>query len=263
MVIAKMVHIQTTTACTLKCKKCGWMYPHFNSVENEDCDTILNSLPVLFNLCDRVKELRVAGAEAWLYPEVEKLLIGAARFSSQFDVMLIITNGTFLPKQSIFETMKNLPCNFLVRIDDYGDLSCQKANLMEKLSESEIPYEVRCYSKEEQFSGGWVDFGDLEYYDTAGYKTQNEKFGVCACNAITNEYTLWGGRLYGCARSAIGNALGKFAVPTSDYIDLLSDELIETKREHLQTLAKGPYYACSYCLGRDNKNLRIDAAEQL
>jgi hypothetical protein len=262
-IAARLIQIQTTTACTLRCKFCGWHYPEFPKTQNEDIGVIVDSLNVIFKLFEHTQELRIAGAEAFLYADFVKLASECAKYERQCDTISVITNGTYIPKPEIIDAMKRMPHSFFVRVDDYGkDISKQARELVSALESNGVEADYRAYYGDSQFAGGWFGGGEIKFIsDSSDYLT--DVFTRCGCTAITGEYTLWGGRLYGCAQSAVYKALDIIAPPSCDYVDLTTAETLAVKQERLADLARRPYEACKYCKGRDKeKDERYPAAEQ-
>jgi hypothetical protein len=258
-----IVHLHTTTCCTLRCKYCGWKYPYFKGVEDQDNQLVCDSIDMLFWVFEHIKEFRIEGGEAFLYPGVEKILVAAAKYKGSFDTLSMVTNGSYIPKARILETIAALDCPMFVRIDEYGDLSKCAKDIVALLQQYGIKYDLRVYDGKDQFSGGWLDFGTL---DDKGWSEKEllDVFMRCECGVSKGEYTIWDGRIYGCSRSPVAAKLTSFVVPEGDYVDLFDGTSVEQKRDKVRALYKKPLAICATCYGADRRTgKRIPAAEQL
>jgi hypothetical protein len=229
-----------------------------------DVDLTIRSLEPVFQIYDRIQELRIAGGEVFLHPGIEKILIAAAEYGNRFDALSVITNGSYIPKESILQTMSQLPCKTFVRVDDYGKLSSKRDELISVLKKYNIPVDSRAYNEEGQFLGGWIPLGD----DNGGYEHKNyseaELVNVYKCCKMTDSCTLlWEGVHYNCPWVACGYRLGVISIEKSD-VDLLSDHSLDEKRAAILEWGNNPFLACQYCNGYDPENSpRVPAAEQI
>lgn len=148
------LNIHTTTACTLKCAKCGWSFPSFSTPVLANIYKTINALEKLFQVYDFIQEIRFGGAEAFLYPDIEKMMQALAQYKDRFEYGIIITNGTYIPKKSIIDTMRQLQYPFVVRVDNYGPLSTKYNELVAILKENDIRLDERMYTGEDQSFGG-------------------------------------------------------------------------------------------------------------
>ena len=255
------INVHTTTKCTLKCKKCSWSFPYFEPHIHSDADLIVHSLEGVFQVYENVHELSIAGAEAFLHPGINEIITGAAKYCNQFDVMRIVTNGTYIPNKSILNTISSLPCDVFVRVDDYGKLSGKKQEIVSALKEYGIKTDLRPYNEEEQAFGGWIDLGEYKYKN---YSKEQLKDVFRRCKMPLDCSVLWDGRLYNCPYCISGFKLGKIPMARREYVDLFDDTTIEDKRALIKAWKDEPFDGCAYCNGYDPEaSPRIPAAEQL
>jgi hypothetical protein len=267
----RIIALHTTTHCTLRCKKCLYSFPEFSPKHHSDYNTITRALKKTFEIVSNIDELRIAGAEAFLHPNIKDILLDISNYKSQFNFLSIATNGSYVPESSIFETIAELPYTVLLRVDNYGSLSKELDNLVLTAKEHGITPEVRCYTGDEQAFGGWLDVGN---YKQKNY-TESELNDVFKrCKMILSDggiessidcSVVWEDKLYLCPYIVSGIKLGKFPESERDFIDLFDDmETIAKKREKIALGKETPLTGCSYCNGYDpEKTPRIPAAEQL
>ncbi|MDR2089692.1 MAG: radical SAM protein [Clostridiales Family XIII bacterium] len=259
--IANLVSVQTTTRCTLRCKKCSCSFPLFNPPVDSDVRLIKRSIGRLFNVFSYIHEIRIAGAEAFLYPHVIEVIEETAKHRKKFGYINIVTNATYVPKSEILQSMANLNCPVLVRIDNYGELSGKLTELRAVLGEHKIDYEVRNNCEHNYFCGGWIDFG-TEYEDKH-YSASELKKLFFNCRNRTECKTVWDGVLYACGFIAAGHKLLKCPVAARDCVDLLNTDN-EAAIQKVKDFDKYPLLGCAYCNGFDPVNSpRIPAAEQM
>lgn len=260
--ICNYLSVHTTTVCTLRCAKCAMRIPMIKSPVLADLDKTLAALSRVFEVYDYVTELRFAGAEAFLYPQIETMMKAASQYRDRFHHAIIATNGTYIPKDSIIETMKQLPYPLLIRIDNYGVVSGEADELMKRLISSGIKAEIRTYTGENQAFGGWVDFGDC----ADRHYTEEELRSVFdRCRYPDNGTYLINDKLTSCCHATMCYLTGEVSVTQHprDVIDLFS-ESIEEIRKRVRAWRDEPFEVCRYCNGFDPENgTRIPAGEQL
>lgn len=255
------LNIHTTTVCTLKCAKCGWSFPRFGSPVQADIDKTITALEKLFKVYDYIQEIRFGGAEAFLYPDIQKLMEALAKYKAQFEYAIVITNGTYIPKASILETIMNLQYPMVVRIDDYGSLSKKYDELLSVLQAYDIKVDERVYTGEEQAFGGWVYYGD---YTDKHYTDEQLKNVFCNCRLPDDGAILFDDMLTNCCYATAGQLLGKVLMKEREIVNLTGNQSIEEMRDAVKSWRDEPFEACKYCNGFDPENSsRIPAAEQL
>jgi hypothetical protein len=228
---------------------------------DEDTDLIIRSLKKIFEIYAWVDECRIGGAEVFLWRDAEILMRETIKYSAQFDRVSVITNGSYVPKESMLKTFGELQCDKFIRVDDYGRLSPKVSEVVKKLKEYNIPVDLRSYNETEQAFGGWVDLGDFE---DMGYSADELARVHDSCRVPDDCLCLWDGKLFNCTYSAAGMFLKKFEMRPEEYIDLWDDETIEQKRARIKNWNKVLLTGCAYCKGFDPENSpRVPAAIQI
>jgi hypothetical protein len=224
-------------------------------------DVFERALSQAFKVYDTVEELRLAGAEAFLHPDIERLIKATEKYRDQFSYVCIVTNGTYVPRENILKALKDLPCDKLVRVDDYGDLSPKVRELVSALKDYGIPYDLRGYSEEEQFYGGWIDLGNWVHKD---YSEDELEKVYRSCRMPQDCHQLWENKLINCPYCVTGWNLGRIPIGERDVVDLFDSTSIEEKRSVVEGWKDKPFVGCQYCNGYDPENSpRIPAAEQM
>ena len=259
--ICKSLSIHTTTVCTLKCAKCGWSFPCFTKHVQADLDKTIFALEKIFAIYDSVKELRFGGAEAFLYPGIEKLMDAVSAYKAHFDYAILVTNGTYIPRLSIIEKMKQLPYPFMVRVDNYGELSKKYGELIDILCKNNIKIDERQYTKDAQAFGGWIDLGDYTYKNYSNEQL-NHLFYNCRvpddCTIVLNDMITI------CSYAFSGRLLGKINGRSHEVIHLADKKSLVELKNAVKAWRSEPLEACQYCNGCDPINSpRIPAAEQI
>lgn len=234
--VCNYLSVHTTTACTLRCAKCAMRIPMFRSPMLADLEKTLSALDKVFSIYDFVQELRFAGGEAFLYPDLELMMETVSKYQNRFQYAIIATNGTYIPQKSILETMKRLPYPMIVRVDNYGAVSNKATELMEILHSSGIEAEERIYSGEGQAFGGWVDFGDCS---DRHYTPEELKSVFSRCRYPENGTYLINDKLTSCCHATMCYLSGEIpmAKNAKDIIDLSSGESTGEMRHRVGGLA--------------------------
>jgi hypothetical protein len=253
--------MQTTTRCTLSCKYCSCSYPRFKPPRDSELAVIAASLEKVFRILEHVSEFRIAGAEAFLHPDINAIISEVANYKAQFDFINIVTNGTYIPKMQTLSHLAGQDCKTLVRIDNYGELSSKLKELVSALENHGIDHEIRDNYDHNLYCDGWIDFGTEYAYKAYSPEFLSEMFYVCN-NRICP--IVWDGIWYACSFCASGHLLGKIPIAKRDCVDLLSDTPIDEMKKIVEAFPDAPYVGCEYCNGFDVENSpRIPAAEQM
>jgi hypothetical protein len=253
--------IMLTTLCNLRCRGCYLMIPE-QKPWNADADRVVASLPRIFEIFDRFDQICLMGGEPFLYDAVGmiRILEALGRFKERFGFVRIVTNATVLPKRELLETLQSVAYHADIRISNYGVHSHKCAELTELLARRKIHTTAVNYTEDEQYCGGWVEFGTnwthrgydeerlAELYDNCNYKT----------------FFNWGDCVYRCPTVSGAVQLGRLTVPDGEKIDLFSSESVESKREKVERLIARPQDACRHCDSFDAENgVRFRAGEQI
>jgi len=250
--------VMLTTACPLKCKGCYLMIPE-QKLWNADIDTVLASLPRIFKIFDRFEQVCLMGGEPFLYKDLETVMEALREYKGQFGFVRICTGAVVMPRQSIIDTFKNLDYHADIRISYYGVYSHKYDELMKLLEENNIHTTVVRYTDEEQYHGGWIEFGVNWKYRDYSPERLAELYDNCNYKTFFN----WGRFIYRCPTVSGAVQLGKITIPPEDKIDLFSDDSPEMQRAKAEELVSRPLEACKYCDSFDVEGgTRFKAGEQ-
>jgi hypothetical protein len=227
---------------------------------NADIRSIITALPRIFDIFDRFEQICLMGGEPFLYKDLESVLTELSKYKSQFGFVRICTNATIIPRQSIIEKLNSLDYHADIRISNYGIHSNKTEELTKLLEENELHLTTVNYTDEEQYHGGWIEFGVNWEYRNYSDKRLAELYSNCNYKTFFN----WGQYVYRCPTVSGAVQLGKITVPNEDKIDLFSDESIESKRARAIELIQRPQGACRYCDSFDAESgARFKAGQQL
>jgi MoaA/NifB/PqqE/SkfB family radical SAM enzyme len=259
------ISVMLTTYCTLKCKHCQIKIPY---MEKSHIDKLIIKSAVLemFKVIDFVDDLAVLGGEFMLHPDIDEILLNISTFNKQYKRLVLVTNGTLLPSDTLVAVLKEISGDYIIRIDDYGFLSTKVSEFVKLADSKKLKYEVRAYCGENCYGengGGWVNI--VGNFDKKDYTDDELKAVYENCHNGKTCIFLWGSKLYACGMHASGVILGKVPDrPGIDSIDLLSKETIAEKRKIVCKFGTFPPNACKYCNGFDiNKSPRIQPAIQM
>jgi hypothetical protein len=215
---------------------------------------------MLFHIFTHTTELRLAGGEAFLHPDIGEIIAEAEKYSAQFERLVIATNATYVPKKFVLETIQNTNCNIIINVDDYGRLSKKLNELLTEFINRGIKYVIHHYNDEEQYCGGWIDLGMDFTYKNYSSEMLARTFDICRKNLY-----VFDGKMYGCCPASAAYELGILQPNENDVVDLLGNLDETTIREKIDKLRTHlPYFVCQYCNGYDVLNgKRIKAAEQI
>lgn len=234
--------ILTTTRCTLTCSGCNHLRDHFRPEHNFDIpfSDIAGDLDTILRCVDVINKLVVVGGEAFLHPELDRILQHLLTLK-QVGIVHIITNGTILPKD---ERMYDLLSNnrIIVEISGYGD---RLPSAMQKNVDRFLDAMTRRgINHRHTRTMQWFDFGG---FDKRNYTAQQWDQVYASCCFISND--LFNGRLYSCSRSALGTFLGKLPDYPHDYVEIRGAEP-ESLREKLNSFFDKKHAdACQHCNG--------------
>ena len=248
-----------TTRCTLKCRGCYLMIPD-QKPWDADINTVIASLPRIFEIFDRFEQICLMGGEPFLYPNLPEILEALRPYQKQFGFVRIVTNATIIPSQKVLDAIRNVDYHADVRISNYGVHSWKYQELVDTLKANQIHTTIVNYTDEEQYCGGWVEFGvNWEYRNYSPERLQ-QLYDNCNYKTFFN----WGNYIYRCPTVSGAVQLGKLIVPDEEKIDLFSDESLESKKQKVIDLARCPQGACRHCDSFDAENgVRFKAGEQI
>lgn len=251
--------IMLTTRCTLRCRGCYLMIPD-QKTWDADIDRVIASLPKIFEIFDHFEQICLMGGEPFLYRHIPELLAALSGYKEHFGFVRIVTNATVIPGREVLDTLRNVDYHADVRISDYGVHSHKYAEMVETLKKNGIHTTIVHYTDEEQYHGGWVEFG--VNWDYRNYSPERLQKLYDNCNYKT--FFNWGDYIYRCPTVSGAVQLGKLSVPDAEKIDLFSEESVESKKAKVRKLVSCPQEACAHCDSFDAENgVRFKAGEQI
>jgi hypothetical protein len=220
---------------------------------------ILNTMKIIFDIFEHINELRIAGGEAFLHPDIVEILLETEKYKRQYERVVVATNGTYVPSINILEAISSFNDDFRVNVDDYGSISKALDAAMNAFDKYNIQTDLRHYNESEQYCGGWIDLGmDFAH---KGYTANqlHRTFDACRKN-----YYIFDGRMYGCCPASAAYELQIQSPPSCDFVDIFENIPAEHLIDKVADLFNKPYLICEYCNGYIvDSGKRIKAAQQM
>lgn len=232
------------TKCSLRCKECNNLMPHFSPQSDLDPERILNSLKIILEKAEMLLCCELIGGEPFLSNNLKRILQFLIE-SKNVGQIEIITNGKNMPDDAVVPLLKNKKVK--VHISDYGSL-VDKEKIVELLKANSIFYQILGIES-------WISSGGIE--KRFRNRMQLEKY----YNACYSRYwckTLYENKIFACARAASLYALNY--MKEDEYV--LVDENF-TAKELKDFILKDYSEACDYCDMYSENAKRIKVAEQL
>jgi len=245
------LNVVVTSRCTLNCRHCSSLMPHYETPSDFDLSNIVASLDALFACADLVYHVELLGGEPFLnkdLPIIAKHLLD----SQQVLHMDVITNGTVLPPDRMLSALEHDAVS--VVIDDYGTLSKRKGALSDALKRHGIDFRVNKH-------WAWADLGGFEDRHLSE-EALTERFRECNFNTCTE---LLDGKLYRCPRSSHGTKTGMIPEYADDVLDIShfsTNNACDKERTRSFLGDKRFIRACDHCNGNTQASLTLVPAEQ-
>jgi len=246
-VVLSRVSIPVTTRCTLNCDKCIVHVPDLKKQADMPTDDLLRDICSLLACVDHVYTILLGGGEAFLHPDLDKIIRCCAASGKVSDIN-VQSNGTLVPNEHILAALKK--ANATVKISRY-DPAIQPSveKLKSALRKNGIPFT-------HESGTTWRDIG------ASGQKkegSEQQRFRICI-QQLCLPYLH--GKLHLCAQSAILMEEGHIPEYKEDYIDLRAVSPDVFREQWKSISGKRVIAACSYCLGDTYKTPKIPVAAQ-
>jgi len=238
-----------TEKCSLKCKDCSNLMQYYQSPKNTEHSDLLQDIQNILHAVDHISEIRLIGGEPLLYKELDEVILNLRSFGN-FGEIVIFTNGTIVPRESLLESCDDRRVRY--QISDYGvDLSKNALKLIKVLQEKNIRF-----IHDKVIS--WQNCATLERKSRTLEQTEFVFSNCC----VNDAYTLMHGKVYGCPFSANAENLNAIPVFKNDSIDIrnLNSAEIAARLKELKNVSF--LGACHYCNGRDYTVAKVPAAIQ-
>jgi organic radical activating enzyme len=204
--------VLVTEKCTLNCSHCNMFMPHFEAPIHRELDTIISDIDSFFNIVDYVSVFHLVGGEPFLYPNIENIIKHILEnYIDRIDKLIITTNGTILPKQSIIDLLKNN--DIILSVSDYTDklenIKKKVVKVLELYKENNINHYVRNEIE-------WYDFGDLRVKKNLSTDELIKHFDSCTAPFRG----LNDGKFYYCHLNTSAVRTKLFPLSENDYVDI-------------------------------------------
>jgi hypothetical protein len=233
----KSLDVVLTERCSLKCVDCSNLMQYYQKPIGAEVEVLLQSVRNFLETVDYVSELRLIGGEPLVSKNVERVLDIIYEFSN-FDKIVLYTNGTVIPKESLLKKFQDP--RVWIKISDYGPAS-RKA---QQVANTCKLWSINCIH--EQVTE-WEDVGRIVFRGRTDAENK-VVFGNCCVN---DTLTLLHGQLYACPFSAHTDNLGVLKNAEGDKVDMLDMENLSDKIRSIYK-DKDVLIACNLCNGRDH-----------
>lgn len=250
-----------TTACTLKCKNCNMFIPYHTNPWMCSFKEFKDSIDILLERIDYIFTLGLLGGEAFLNPELPRILNYLYKqYRNRIGQVILTTNAVKMPSENILQSI--IDNSVIIAISDYSHSIGKKSRINELstlLEEKGISYSI-------MYNRQWCDFGFPR--QIINISDEHIREHMMQCNP--GWHGLNNGKLYFCNVAWSAEKTGLFKLQQSDKLDLT--KLIpgeeNSKKQVLDfimgNLPKGFLSFCKVCAGcgPDNKNYVL-AGEQI
>lgn len=204
--------VLVTERCTLNCSHCNMFMPHFEAPIHRDFKTIINDIDSFFDKVDYVSIFHLVGGEPFLYPNIEDVVRHIViNYMDKIDKLIITTNGTIKPKDSMLELLKIN--DIILSVSDYTDklenIKTKVLKVLEVYKSKNINHYVRNEIE-------WYDFGDLRI--KGGRTTEELIKHFDSCTAPFRG--LNDGKFYYCHLNTSAVRTNLFPLNDNDYIKI-------------------------------------------
>lgn len=241
-------------ACSLKCKHCANFSPFApDFTKRYPLKKICGDLQVIFESVHRLEKVQVQGGEPFLYPDLPDLLDFIWN-SGKVDILTVATNGTIIPKETVFQSMKRNRVR--VRISNYPNTSKETvARLAQRLKESGLDIWIYEFASDDSM---WYDMGGVSAVPpAASEEAVQQRFITCPFHDC---FTLENGKVSRCGRAVMAEVLQNFEAREQDLLPVTPSEDFPVKLwKYLDTPAH--MEACRYCYGTERG--KVVPAQQL
>ena len=214
--------VLVTERCTLNCSHCNMFMPHFEAPTHRDFKTIINDIDSFFNMVDYVSIFHLVGGEPFLYPNIEDVVRHiVTNYMDKMDKLIITTNGTIKPKDSMLELLKIN--DVILSVSDYTD---KLENIKTKVLKVLETYKTKNINHYVRNEIEWYDFGDLRI--KGGRTTEQLINHFDSCTAPFRG--LNDGKFYYCHLNTSAVRTNLFPLNDNDYLkidDVSKEDLIK------------------------------------
>lgn len=221
--------------CTLKCEQCCDLIPDTKQKYYIPAKEVLKSAQLLLKGVDKCIRVDLTDGESFLYQELDILLKSLIE-NDKVETILLVTNATVIPEESILKLLKNEKC--FVHISDYG--------LLEQMSKLIILFEANHINFSVAPNMVWRKF---KFNNLEKRKEGKEwlKYEFLRCGNKKCSKPLIGNRFYGCM-PAFRFANANIFESEKDYVLLKEEDTPSQIWEKIKQICMIDYIeACQYC----------------
>lgn len=204
--------VLVTEKCTLACSYCNMFMPHYEFPIHRELNTIKSDIDSFFNIVDYVSVFHLVGGEPFLYPQIEDVVrYVITNYIHKIDKLIITTNGTIMPKDSMLELLKTN--DVILSVSDYTDkLPHIQKKVLKVLEEYKIE-NINHYVRNEI---EWYDFGDLRIKKNLPTDELIKHFDSCTAPFRG----LNDGKFYYCHLNTSAVRTNLFPLNDNDYVSI-------------------------------------------
>jgi organic radical activating enzyme len=204
--------VLVTEKCSLNCSHCNMFMPHYEFPIHRELNTIISDIDSYFKLVDYVSVFHLVGGEPFLYPNIENVINHILKnYITKIDKLIITTNGTILPKDSIIKLLKHN--DVILSVSDYSDklefVKSKITKVLDVYKNNNINHYVRNEIE-------WYDFGDLRVKKNLPTDELIKHFDSCTAPFRG----LNDGKFYYCHLNTSAVRTKLFPLSENDYVDI-------------------------------------------
>ena len=235
-----------TFFCNLKCKECSNGIQYRKEKRKISADSQIYYLKKMTDKLP-ISQCNFQGGEVFTDVNFSEF-VEKHSYNSRVAIFTVATNGTILPKDDVFEVIRNTGC--MIRISDYGILSKHKQDIIEKCKEFNIP----CFTF--PMAEKWRKFGEYKKRN----RSESELREICSrCCFGTHDLMFVDNKIYCCLRTLYANAVGdNHDAVIANTLGLDSEFTLKDLENFIS--GKELWRMCDYC--NDYMEI-IEPAEQL
>jgi organic radical activating enzyme len=233
--------VLVTEKCSLNCSHCNMFMPHYEFPIHMELDTIISDIDSYFKIVDYVSVFHLVGGEPFLYPNIENVIKHILEnYITKIDKLIITTNGTILPKDTIIQLLKDN--DVILSVSDYSDKLEFIKNKITKVLDVYKNNNINHYVRNEI---EWYDFGDLRISKKLPTDELIKHFDSCTAPFRG----LNDGKFYYCHLNTSAVRTKIFPLNENDYVDIKTISKEELLKFDLGYTDLGYITFCDNCNG--------------
>lgn len=239
----KRVRVAVTARCPGNCPHCEVLCPQTSALPEPEAAQILADLKKLLSHARYIEEMRLTGGEPLARPELAdmlRLLLESGRVRR----VVVETPGLAAPAPDVRALLQD----GRVRVEVHAGVDVPQLNVAYELldcpPEADVPALKTLPNATPTREWVWADYGPFERRACADDELY---WQARACGA--NDYFYLDGRLFPCARMALGMALGLLPESACRFAEIRREKSAWRIARNLEALLQPrPAEACRYCL---------------